>query len=520
MIIGRRKALLLLSVGGLMAVGAWGCMDEETVSLDQAAWGAAEQSAITFLGYESAGAKQTLCGSCHPEVQARWEETAHSGAWETLQASGHAASYCEACHTVSQLGNAATNPNVGWSATGDPRFQDVQCESCHGPGLLHIGNPTDVKPLASFEAAVDAENGCGECHEGSHHPYVEQWAESAHGAGPNTFYAGGRGDPCATCHEGKRALEAQFGVDSPFLESGDGELHTITCVVCHDPHGSPYEGQLRASIEIPTAENLCMRCHTRRGEPWSSHGPHAAQGLLVLGQDVGYLPPGFSFEQAQGINPHGPRNNDGLCATCHVSRLTVTDDGGDFLLESVGHTFEAISCLDDEGLPVAHGKCSLSERTFAACAGSGCHATPTSAQGAYLRVRERLNTLLDELWVDKVGDRRLGANDEGLLPQVIAKGFVADLDPEDPTMTPAKGALWNAMLAWTDDRPHWSDGRVGDAHFSSHPNSGNGVHNPRLLENLLLASIGHVRKAYSLPASPGFDPTPQLGQSGTGGGQE
>ena len=77
-------------------------------------------------------------------------------------------------------------------------------------------------------------------------------------------------------------------------------------------------------------------------------------------------------------------------------------------------------------------------------------------------------------------------------------------------MNPAKGAMWNAMLAWTTDRPQWSDGEVGGVHFSSHPNSGNGAHNPHLLEALLLASIGDVRSAYGAQPSPGFDPTPQL----------
>jgi hypothetical protein len=241
---------------------------------------------------------------------------------------------------------------------------------------------------------------------------------------------------------------------------------------------------------------------------------------LILGQDVGYLPPGTTLEALQLLNPHGPRNNDRLCAECHVSGLTVTDASGNFLLESVGHTFEAISCLDDNGLPVAEERCDLEDRTFATCAGVGCHGSEGSARSAYTRVRDRLNVLLDELWADTDRDRKLEATDGGLLPQVVAKGFASDLDPDSSTMTPAKGAMWNAMLAWTDDRTHWSDGRIGEAHFSSHPNSGNGVHNPHFLENLLLVSIGHVREAYSLAPSPGFDPTPQLGEGGAQGGEE
>ncbi|MCK5652437.1 MAG: hypothetical protein KAJ42_13710, partial [Gemmatimonadetes bacterium] len=49
------------------------------------------------------------------------------------------------------------------------------------------------------------------------------------------------------------------------------------------------------------------------------------------------------------------------------------------------------------------------------------------------------------------------------------------------------------------------------AHFSAHPNSGNGVHNPAFLEALLLASIGHVRASYGIQPSPAFQPMPQLG---------
>jgi hypothetical protein len=119
--------------------------------------------------------------------------------------------------------------------------------------------------------------------------------------------------------------------------------------------------------------------------------------------------------------------------------------------------------------------------------------------------------LLDELWEDTDGDRVLEASDGGVLPQVLASGYGEALDLESQTVTPAKGAMWNAMLAWTEDRPQWSAGEVGGVSFSSHPNSGNGVHNPHLLEALLLASIGHVRDTYGARTSPGFDPKPRLG---------
>jgi predicted CXXCH cytochrome family protein len=498
---GRGSSFFPLAGGILLLGGLWGCADEDALYVDQPPWSDPLQDpAVGFLGYSDVEARETACSGCHPGAEAEWARTAHADAWAGLQESGHSQEFCEACHTVSALGNAVTETQVGWTATQDPRFHDVQCESCHGPGLTHVAYPAGEQPLAAFEASLEGTNGCGECHNGSHHPFVEQWEESVHGQGPHTAYAANVSlNACGPCHEGQKALEATFGEDANYLEKGDGEFRTITCVVCHDPHGSAYGGQLRAPIDTPDRGNLCMRCHTRRGLPWSFRGPHAAQGLLVLAEEVGYVPEGSSLKLDQIPNPHGPENNRALCTTCHVARRTITDQAtGEFLLESVGHTFEAINCLDEDGLPDPDGICSVEERSFAGCTGSGCHGNETLARTAYLRTKDRLNLLLDELWSDSDHDGILESTDGGLLPRVLAKGYSEDLNPSSPTVTPAKGAIWNAMLAWTDDRPQWSDGRVGGVDFSSHPNSGNGVHNPHLLEALLLASIGDVREAYDL----------------------
>ena len=497
---GCRSSISPLALAAFLLGSVWGCVDEDAVYVEQPPWADPLESATTgFLGYADAEEKETACAGCHAGLQSEWEGTAHADAWEGLQASGHASEFCEACHTVSALGNEVTEENAGWPATQDPRFHDVQCESCHGPGLTHVTYPSGDKPLASFEASLEGTDGCGECHNGTHHPFVEQWSRSAHGKGPHTTYAANVSlNACGPCHEGKKALEATFGVNANYKEKGDGTPRTITCLVCHDPHAAVTDGQLRAPIDTPDRGNLCVRCHARRGEPWTFRGPHAAQGLLVLSEDVGYVPEGSSLVIEQVPNPHGPENNETLCTTCHVHQRTIVDqETGEFLLTNVGHTFEAVSCLDDQGLPVADEDCAVEERSFASCTGSGCHGTETLARNAYVRNLHRLNVLLDELWEDTDGDRSLEATDGGLLPRVLVVA-PSDLDPSTSTMTPAKGAVWNAMLAWTDDRPHWSDARVRGEPFSSHPNSGNGAHNPHLLEALLLASIGDVREAYGL----------------------
>ncbi len=504
-----RNSILLAGLTVLLLAGLAACVDEQTVYVEKPLWEEPPEAAAGFLGYDDAEQKLTVCGNCHAGIQSEWQETAHANAWKDLQDSGAAQSFCEACHTVSPLGNATVESNVAWAATQDPRYQDVQCESCHGPGLVHVTDPDASQPLASIAVGTELDNGCGECHSGAHHPFVEQWEESAHGAGPHTAYVANISPSCLACHEGKTALEKTFGEDANYLEKDDGELKTIVCVVCHEPHGSENHGQLRASIDIPSRENLCVKCHARSGTPWSRYGPHAAQGLLVLGENVGWIPPGFEYDTLRIITTHGSSANPRLCATCHVASRTVTDEAGEFVVQSVGHLFEAVPCLDVQGVPVG-GDCEIQQRDFTGCTESGCHGSPEAARSAYLVAWQRINGLLDELWYDTDGDNVMEATDAGLLPQVIAQGKESDLDPGSSTVTVAKGAMWNAMLAWTDDRAFWSNGEVAGQHFGSHPNSGNGVHNPFLLEALLTASIDAVIDEYGVQPSPSYDPTPQL----------
>jgi hypothetical protein len=68
--------------------------------------------------------------------------------------------------------------------------------------------------------------------------------------------------------------------------------------------------------------------------------------------------------------------------------------------------------------------------------------------------------------------------------------------------TVAKGTLWNAALAATEDRRMFLNGTVLGNGFATHMASGNGVHNPFLLKALLLSSIATMHSAYGLPSPP------------------
>jgi len=439
-----------------------GCTDTETVFVERSLFDDPPAAAAGYLGYGTVDAQTesfTTCGNCHIGVQSEWELTGHADAWGGLQDSGHAQPFCETCHTVSESGNAAEG-TVAWDATADPRYQDVQCESCHGPGAGHIANPGGSQPLASIKVDVDLENGCGECHEGSHHGFVDEWALSRHGPNASSAYPRDRGGSCASCHEARGALLA-FGVDSEYLEKDGAENLPVVCAVCHDPHNSTNEHQLRFPINVANVENnLCMKCHHKRAVPEvdNSRGPHSPQGPLLLGEDVGWIPPNFNTSIVRGT--HGSAQNEELCATCHVHAREITDPiTGDFVLSSKGHLFKPIPCLDPvTGVPLATD-CDVADRSFASCTGAGCHGDETVARSVYSLATIRIAGLVADL------DAQLALVDP------------LEFDIEDGVLTVAEGATFNAGL--------------GEITSSA-------IHNPFLTEALLLGSMQAVLDEYGI----------------------
>ncbi len=503
----------LLAAAAVVSVFAIGACTEETIVQERPPFNPAPDSASGFLGYyvvdTTADDQQTTCGNCHASFQTGWVETIHSDAWAGLQSSGFVASYCEGCHAVSESGNAvsvAAGINALDSADVNRAvYYDVQCESCHGPGSDHAAAPSATQPLASLMADTGS---CGECHEGTHHPFIEQWKQSAHGN--VTGFASGRAD-CGECHNGRGALELNFLETSAYLEQDDpAGAFDITCSVCHDPHGGPFEHQLRAPLDIVGSRNLCVKCHDNRSAPAAgTHGPHAAQGPVVFNQNAGWWPD--SLEWLDGLNhAHGdPDVNEDLCATCHMAEQTITDAVTGDEIHSVGHTFDAIPCFDGSGL-LTDPPCSNEQ--FEACA--GCHGTAAAAEIVYEDFKDELTDYLLAIWDDVNGDHIINTDvapaDTGLLVRIIAQEGPKILDVSDTLFTTAEGILWNAQLAWTEDAPWFADGVIvvaadDSVHFSSHPISGNGVHNPALLEELLKASLAIGAAHYGVAPPAGMD---------------
>lgn len=499
-------------VAAAFAVGA--CTSKEIAFRNRPTFNPPPDSTAGFLGYFTVSTKQTTCGNCHVDHQTRWAQTIHAGAWAKLVASGGQASFCNGCHSVSERGNFAAAP-AGYNKVADSVYQDVQCENCHGPGVVHVTTPDNPAtiPLANISADTSAtpKFGCAGCHQGTHEPFIQEWKGSKHSQ-LITFAAGNTS--CQACHEGKGALAA-WGIYAKYAEqnsvcngtTGAGCVPT-TCAVCHDPHGSPNTAQLRFSDSLPDENlNLCMKCHSRRAtaSATNTRGPHAPQGPMLLGS-AGWWPTGAVPDTSPSTHGNVAKNPK-LCAGCHVHRFTVTDPtSGNFRYQVTGHLFLPIPCLDPTtGIPYTDtlkaNTCpfpgdpgwAVAQRSYDACV--GCHGDATTTANIFVSRRSTIKRLADQIWKDVNKNQVVDTFgvDSGYLPKVM-KARPGDFAASAP-LTAAKGALFNVQM-------------VGEG-LAANGDRSFGVHNPFLAESLLSVSIQALLAAY-----PGILPAPPAGLLG------
>ena len=507
-------------VGALALVFLAGCTETNTEYVEPPQFNPPPDSVNGYMGYYDAATQQTTCGNCHVSYQGQWIDTKHAQAYDDLVNSGFSQAYCFGCHTVSQNGNtgAASGEPGGYNVVASTAYHDVQCESCHGPGYTHVSSPsTNNHPLARA-GLKDTAQTCGGCHSGAHAPFVEQWSLTGHAdSAANASQAVNTASGCPACHEGRTALARFNGEPSQYIEKDSvGQTTTLppaTCAVCHDPHGSPYQGQLRLPVDAADlATNLCMNCHNRGTTPATNfsnstatvtkRGAHASQGPILLGAGAGYIPRNFVYDSTQAFTSHASVNNPRLCAGCHVNTFTVTDAAtGAFVLQSVGHLFSPDPCLDANGVPIADNSCNhlpASNRNWTGCVAAGCHASADVAASALVNDSTIVKNLANQLWNDLEsakntgGEPYISTGDAGYLRNLLfgfngqpanpTVGGVQAFNATDNVVSPAEGALFNAMM--------FADNLYG------HKDGSYGVHNPFYYQALLSASINEVRAVY------------------------
>lgn len=123
------------------------------------------------------------CLACHPSAAAVWTASAHAQAFKTLIARGADADpKCIGCHTIGFGSSSGYRREFGAN-----RMVDVGCESCHGPGSLHVREKEGDTSIQFTFRPLDAGD-CQKCHHGEFSrpfDWSQFWALIKHGNEPH-----------------------------------------------------------------------------------------------------------------------------------------------------------------------------------------------------------------------------------------------------------------------------------------------------------------------------------------------
>jgi hypothetical protein len=148
------------------------------------------------------------CSDCHQEAVDFWKTTVHAKAWETLVKRGQQFDYsCIGCHVT------------GWEKPGgstlakNEDLRDVGCETCHGPGSIHVDKGGLEKPMA-IQLRPDANLCASQCHTKEHSdtfdrlPYLRDIVGKGHGEKARAALGDG-----PTGHELRKAALEKAGTE-------------------------------------------------------------------------------------------------------------------------------------------------------------------------------------------------------------------------------------------------------------------------------------------------------------------
>lgn len=183
--------------------------------------------------------------------------------------------------------------------------QGIACESCHGPGSLHVNNPDSNIYKASSVDPVRQNEVCLQCHMRNRDKRMENVTmKEIFGDARDYPFGYEAGRPLS---EYKLVAPFVFGQETKeFYANGMGKKnrmqgnefvhsmkgkHGITCINCHNPH------TLEPTAEKNSGNDLCMKCHSF-GSPI---GPHQ--------------------KNLESHTKHKADSKGSLCVECHMPKV-------------------------------------------------------------------------------------------------------------------------------------------------------------------------------------------------------
>lgn len=192
---------------------------------------------------------------------------------------------CGTCHEDIAKALAQSPHDAVEKGESKHGFKGQACESCHGPGSNHVMSlaAVDIRNPAKM-APAEADRTCLTCHRNqptvagrlesshAHNEIACTSCHSIHAHGPEGLVARKAAEINAQCEGCHGEVKAAFA--EPFRHRVPE--NAMTCVDCHNPHGSFKPGMMQTAY---ANEPGCLNCHIDKRGPFTfEHAPVREEG--------------------------------------------------------------------------------------------------------------------------------------------------------------------------------------------------------------------------------------------------